>query len=274
MIAHFKCAKFEIANVDDQQYSKIRKRLADELSVQSRKRDAISNTFLYAITLCPSANPSDVWHHIIYRSFLGQPNASDPKQSWVRASGEALEVFFEQYYNPLLVKHEIRLRALISRKAKREALLQMRIANVGDAKLDTVLEGKIKGGHYQIFGSAHVKASLAERISDDEPASRAMISRGLFSPILTLDVKSFPPPHGDLVNRGELGSIDIPSEKRKYIEVHGSFDNCYSYNLRTVPSKPPTHSGKCIKVQGFKLQQDAFVTDTASRWNSFLKDGL
>jgi hypothetical protein len=271
MIVHFKGAKIEIENVDEQQFSEIRERLVNQLGIQSRKRDAISETFFYAVKLCPDANPSDVWHHIIYRHFVALPNKSNSNQSWVRAGGEALEVFFERYYNTLFAEHKIRMRSLIGRLAKRDALLVMQIPNVGDAKLDTVLEGQTEEGDYQIFGGAHIKGSLAERISDDEPTSRAMMSKGLFSPLLTLDVKSFPPPRGDLVNRGELGSIEKPSEKRKYIELHGSFDNCYSYNLRTMPSKPPTPSGKYIKVQGLKFKEDAFVADTVSRWETLLK---
>ena len=65
----------------------------------------------------------------------------------------------------------------------------------------------------------------AERVSDDIPASRAMQAKGLLSPLWTLDVKSFPPPTGDLINRGELGTPDSPSDKRKYVELHGDFDN-------------------------------------------------
>lgn len=271
MLITFLGVEVEIENVTNKEYAHIRKFLETELQRQRKKRDAISNTFFYAIQLCPEANPSDIWYHIIYRTFIQLPNQSNPHQSWVRAGGEALEIFFECYYNPLLGQHGIKMRSLISRQARRDSLLKMDIdKEVGDAKLDIVLEGEMSGQYY-VFGGAHVKASLAERVSDDVPTSLAMMARRLFSPLLTLDVKSFPPPHGDLINRGELGSVEKPSEKRKYIEIHGSFDNCYSYNLKTVPSKSPTPSGKCIIVQNLKMEPDVFVKDVVKHWNNFSK---
>ena len=130
---------------------------------------------------------------------------------------------------------------------------------VGKAKLDTALEGR-RDWQWQIFGGAHVKASLAERVSDDVPTSEKMMGKGFLSPLLTLDVKSFPPPK-DVVNRGELGSPDKPSEKRTYIEEHGSFDNCYSYNLRSVPSRGKTTSGKKIYTLRMSGQRDQLVDD-------------
>ncbi|EKD07251.1 BsaWI family type II restriction enzyme [Limnospira fusiformis KN01] len=65
---------------------------------------------------------------------------------------------------------------------------------------------------------------MAERVSDDIPASRIMMQYGFLSLLSTLDVKSFPPPGGDLINRAEFGSPDNPSDKRRYgahLEVGG-----------------------------------------------------
>ena len=92
-----------------------------------------------------------------------------------------------------------------------------------------------------------------------------MMRRGYFSPLWTLDVKSFPPPHGDLVNRGELGTPDSPSEKRRYIEEHGEFDGCYSANLRTVPSARQTASGKRIYTLDLFNQPDDFAQGVITR---------
>jgi hypothetical protein len=100
-----------------------------------------------------------------------------------------------------------------------------------------------------------------------------MMRKGYWSPLWTLDVKSFPPPHGDLVNRGELGSPSSPSEKRKYVESHGDFDNCYSANSRTVPSGGPTSSGKLIYTLDLRGQPDQFAEDAraqAERWRERL----
>jgi len=260
-----------LENVTDDQYHSIRSYLNNQLVSEPKKRDAISKSLMYAITLCPDANPSDLWHHIIYRCFLAAPSPSNPQQSWVRAGGEAFEIFVAAYYNPLLISNEIQLRPLISREAKRQALMDMGCeTTVGDAKLDVVLEG-YKTNRFHVFGGVHVKASLAERVSDDVPASTAMQSNGFFSPLMTLDVKSFPPPHGDLVNKGELGTVNRPSEKRKYIEIHGSFDNCYSFNSRSVPSIPPTQSGKQIVTLNMKKQQDQFCRDSVEFWNNIKK---
>jgi len=118
----------------------------------------------------------------------------NPGQSWVRAGGEALEIFFSEYYNPLLNQFEIRIRPLIGRSASRNVLQEMGSGDeVGDAKLDMALERR-KCGRWNLFGGAHVKASLVQRVSDDVPASRSMMQRGYPSPLLTLDVKSMTGP--------------------------------------------------------------------------------
>lgn len=44
-------------------------------------------------------------------------------------------------------------------------------AKVGAAKLDMALYRKNQEEEWEIFGGVHVKASLAERVSDDVPAS-------------------------------------------------------------------------------------------------------
>lgn len=235
--------------------------LADQ---EIKNRDAITEAFLSILRECPEANPSDLWHHVVYRLYceiLPRHRHQDPKQSWVRASGEALEQIVEAIYAPVLRSHGIDIKALISRDQKRTVLGAMGLgAEVGDSKLDVGLYVNAKGKE-KIIGGVHVKASLAERVSDDVPASRAMMRKGLLSPLWTLDVKSFPPPHGDLVNRGELGSPEAPSEKRKYIEEHGDFDNCYSANTRSLPSAARTRSGKRIYTLELARQPDRFATD-------------
>src|SRR5439155_8081049 len=109
----------------------------------------------------------------------------------------------------------------------------------------------------------------AERVSDDVPCSRAMRHNGYFSPLWTLDVKSFPPPQGDLVNRGELGSPEAPTEKRKYVEVHGDFDHIFSANARTVPSREKTESGKRVVVIDPANQPDLFAQEVIARAKLF-----
>jgi len=141
-------------------------------------------------------------------------------------------------------------------------------AVVGGSKLDVGLYLELRTGGHRIFGGVHVKASLAERVSDDVPASRAMMGKGYFSPLWTLEVKSFPPTTGDLINRDELGSPEGPSDKRRYIEEHGDFDNCYSANSRTVPSRNVTASGKRVYVLNLLNQPDRFAQDVVARARS------
>lgn len=234
-----------------------------------KNRDAIARSLEFAVDHLPNLNPSDIYQHIIYRFYLREYNRSTPEQSWVRAGGEALELFIEHWYSSNLQNCGIRLRALISAKDKVQALREMGLAGqVGDSKLDVALYGYYND-KWVIFGGVHSKASLAERVSDDVPCSEAMMRRGLVSFLYTFDSKSFPPPAGDLVNRGELGSITQPSDKRRYIEEHGSFDACFSYNLRSVPSPEVTASGKRIFVCSLKPEEDAFPSQVTDAWERY-----
>ncbi len=243
-----------------------------------KNREVICDAFLYLLQKCPIANPSDLWHHVVYRHYckiLNKHRHEDPSQSWVRASGDALEMVIERRYTPFLAPHGISIQALFGRKEKTGALREMRLgAEVGHGKLDVALRLETKRGTWEIFGGVHVKASLAERVSDDVPASRSMMRRGYFSPLWTLDVKSFPPPHGDLVNRGELGTPEDPSEKRRYIEEHGEFDNCYSANSRTVPSDGPTPADKRVYRLDLSHQPDSFAQEVIARANRWRAEKL
>lgn len=245
-----------------------------------KNREAICETFLYALKNCPGANASDLWHHVVYRLYceiLPESRHQDPGQSWVRASGDALEIALEKIYSVVLAPHNITILALLSRQSSKAVLKEIGLENkVGDSKLDMVLRVQVAERVSAIFGGVHVKASLAERVSDDVPCSRAMMGAGYFSPLWTLDVKSFPPP-GDLVNRGELGTPDRPSDKRKYVEMHGDFDNCYSANSRTVPSEVPTASGKLVCGLTLLNQPDAFAAEAIRRsheWVGALKKSI
>ena len=256
----------ELDKVSDQQYQQLRDMLADLLVAKGVKgREAIADVFESAVTVCAQANPSDLWHHVIYRTYLEHKVGSNPNQSWVRTSGEAFEVFLERHYNPLIHQYGLRLNALISGNAKKEALSRMNLhGEIGGSKIDIIIEKRGKGvslsdDGYGIIGGAHAKVSLAERVSDDIPASRIMMAKGFESILVTLDVKSFPPPNGDLVNRGELGSQDSPSDKRKYIEEHGDFSVCVSYNDRSKPSTRATNSGKRILVGRFNSGSDPLL---------------
>ncbi len=234
-----------------------------------KNREAITQALEFAVNELPDLNPSDIYQHIIYRIYLREYRKSKPEQSWVRAGGEALELFIERRYSPVLESYEISIKALLSSKAKAEVLKEMGLAGkVGDSKLDLVLYGNYEGQKV-VFGGVHSKASLAERVSDDVPCSEAMMKQGFTSFLYTFDSKSFPPPAGDLVNRGEMGTNEQPSDKRRYIEEHGSFDACFSYNLRTIPSLKSTPSGKRIFVCSLKPAEDVFPSKIVAAWEKY-----
>ena len=132
----------------------------------------------------------------------------------------------------------------------------------------------MEGRHKQewlVFGAAHVKSSIAERIQDDVPASRAFMDRGFLSIAITMDAKSYPPPHGNCVNYGELGGRSLGANKerlkRNYIEVDGQFDGMFSFNLRTPPSPTKTLSGKRIYAMSLHAEQpDQLVRLLTKHW--------
>lgn len=234
-----------------------------------KNRDAIFQALTIAIKRFPDVNPSDLYHHVVYRIYLREYTKTQADRSWVRAGGEAFELFLEKHYNATLNPQGIFVKWLSNDVLRASALNEMDIQDaVGGSKLDIALYGMVNGKQV-IFGGIHAKASLAERVSDDVPCSVAMMSRGLTSYLVTLDAKSFPPPTGDLINRGELGSLANPSDKRAYIESHGSFDACFSYNLRTVPSRGKTRSGRLIHVATFNPKKDPLPGIVARAWVNF-----
>lgn len=234
-----------------------------------KNREAIVEALELAFNEFPDLNPSDIYQHIVYRLYLREYRKSKPEQSWVRAGGEVMELFIERHYTPVLSPYGIVVKALLSPRAKAQALSEMGLTGkVGDSKLDVALYGQLDD-KLLIFGGVHSKASLAERVSDDVPCSEAMMRRGYVSFLYTFDSKSFPPPHGDLVNRGELGRHEQPSDKRRYIEDHGSFDACFSYNLRSNPSMGSTPSGKAIYVCSLKRDEDIFPDHVIEAWRKF-----
>src|SRR5690606_6534554 len=107
-------------------------------------------------------------------------------------------------------------------------------------KVDVVLSGRYDGEE-RCFGVVHVKASFAERRTDDVPMSAALTRAGYASPLWTMHAKAMPSRHP--INKGELGRPLTPgsstgSAKRKDIELDGYFSACFSYNTNTAPTPP------------------------------------
>lgn len=257
----------EIENITDEQCQEMYAVLDSSLSAELQVSNAAAQALQFAIELCPNANPSDLWHHVIYRHLLDY-GFSD--QRWKRVSGFALERAFVNIYRPRFEPYGLRLRILPASEASR--LLAALNVRVKASKVDIFLEG-LRGESWDIFGALHAKSSIAERIQDDVPASLALMRHGFLSVALTMDVKSFPPPHGNGVNHGELGgrsfAVEKSRPKRAYIEEDGQFDALFSFNLRTPPSPPQTASGKRIYTLSLsKPQPDAFVSFVVNHWRA------
>lgn len=260
----------EIENVTDEQYSAIRTDLTNRLASE-QAYSAIAHSYIFAVTLCPKANPSDLWQHVLYRLFI---ESGRNEQSWKRASGQAFETAFAEIYNPRLAPSGVRL-VVLSNSTATKALQEMGLSGaIAPSKMDIAIEGYDEDASvWKIFGVVHGKTSIAERIKDDAPASHVIMKAGFFSVLATLDSKSFPPPHGNGINWGELGgrtagqNRTTAQPKRDYFEVDGDFHFGYSYNLRTPESPATTKSGSRIKTLSFnEMQPDEFVKDINAFW--------
>jgi hypothetical protein len=257
-----------LAGITDAEVVAASQLLRDLVAAEAQISDAVAKAFLAIVQICPAANPSDLWQHVISRQFRLLPKSD---QQWKRVSGFALERAFLQAYNPLLAQVDDRMR-IIPRDETVTILGKLGVlGSVKATKIDLFLEG-FDGKAWRVFGAVHAKSSLAERIQDDVPASLAFMKAGLLSVVLTMDSKSFPPPHGDGVNHGELGGR-LPEKKksrpkREYVEVDGQFDALFSFNLRTPESPDITPSGRRIHTLPFAgaAQPDAFVSFVADAW--------
>ena len=249
----------EVEEITDRQVSKARTRLDVLLSDGRLVSDAVAMAFVDVVRMCPKANPSDLWQHVIYRHLL---NKGWNDNRWKRVSGFALESALVWIYEPRLAPYDLRMRRFYRKEASR--FLVTLDSNIRPSKVDLFLEYKTDKS-WRVLGAAHVKASIAERIQDDVPASRTFMGANLISIVLTMDAKSYPPPHGDCVNYGELGgrSVGVDKErlKRNYIEEEGQFDGLFSFNLRTPSSPANTPSGKRIYTMSLgDTQPDQLVT--------------
>ena len=260
----------EIDHITDAQVRRARQHLNRLLKGEEQISTAVARAFLAVTEECPYANPSDLWQHVIYRHLIAS-GWSDNR--WKRVSGFALERAFVELYGPRLRPHGLRMRILSSATAN-GLLLNLGVTDIRAMKVDLFLDGRV-GDTWRVFGAAHVKSSIAERIQDDVPASRAFMERGLLSIALTMDAKSYPPPHGSGINYGELGGRSFGVEKdrlkRGYVETAGQFDGMFSFNLRTPQSPEYTISGKRIYTMSLhEGQPDQLVSFLLERWTDHI----
>ena len=144
------------------------------ITTEEQISTAVARAFVSVVTTCPDANPSDLWQHVIYRHLL---NSGWSDNKWKRVSGFALERALVAIYEPRLAPHKLRMRILDAAEAN--AFLMRLGTPIRATKVDLFLEGRIPDNqgreYWRTFGAAHVKSSIAERIQDDVPASRAFM---------------------------------------------------------------------------------------------------
>ena len=284
LVIHFRYAAFDAsytlprATLD--QYEAVIKKLRDGLSQlatadqrqsEAIKTDAVAKAFLEAIKIWPDANPSDLWYFLVYRAYCDPYNHPalysrlDFSQSWRRTGGWALEEIVVRHYGPYLKTKGINI-FIADGASKQQLVKAMEIEDRVEAdKIDVVLTGDTKSGP-KFFGVVHVKASFAERRTDDVPLSIALAKAGYTSPLWTMDCKSTP--SAEPINRGELGDADGKrSAKRKEIEDEAYFTGCFSYNSNTRPSPAGLSPERRVHICDFKNPDDAFSKFIVKRWH-------
>lgn len=287
LVVHFQYAdhdaNYVLPGATTQQFNHVIKTLRDGLSrlaasdaalTEAIKTDSVAAAFLEAVRVWPHANPSDLWWFVIYRAYCDPFNHPaqfarlDFSQSWKRTGGWALEEVLVRHYGPYLKSKGINL--FIAPADVKERLL--RTVKVRERlepdKIDVLLTGNAEGNQ-ELFGVVHVKASFAERRTDDVPMSRALIKAGYTSPLWTMDCKGTPA--AIPVNKGELGAAlrrgpDERSAKRKDIERDGYFSACFSYNANTEPTLPGRKAKARICVCDFNNPEDAFTKFVVESW--------
>lgn len=250
---------------------------ADDEAATAIKADSVAQTFLRAVRLWPHANPSDIWWFLVSRAYCDGFNHPaefarlDLGQSWKRTGGWALEEVMVRHYAGHLRAHGVEL-AIVSGARKRRLIEQLRCADrIESDKADVLLVGH-EGETETCFGVVHVKASFAERRTDDVPMSRSLIEAGFCSPLWTMDCKSGP--SASPFNKGELGRAlvaggDRRSAKRKDIEDDGYFSACFSYNTNTTPTPEGQGARARIHVCNFANPDDAFAQFVLAEWQRF-----
>lgn len=242
--------------------------ISDNEQEKSIKTESVANAFLKAVSLWPTANPSDIWWFVVYRAYCDQYNHPsehsrlDLTQSWKRTGGWALERILERHYSSALSQHGINL-VIADGERKIRLLDGVNIGHRLEADKMDVLLTIGEGATEKLIGVVHVKASFAERRTDDVPMSQALVEAGYISPLWTMDCKSTPSVRPK--NRGELGEIytgqgtDSRSAKRKDIEDDGYFSACFSYNRNTLPT-PASYNAKArVVICDFSNPNDAFT---------------
>ena len=256
-------AEYDLSGATRGQYDELLDLMRTGLAEGRAKSYAVSRSFLHAVHIWPDANPLDSWTFLINRTYcdrLNHPAANarlNLEQSWKRTSGWALEQVLVEHYGQFLRDCGITIR--ISKKSEKSTFL----GAIDDPRLvpdkADVLLLYGPDDSEKLLGVIHVKASIAERRTDDVPMSQALIDAGYLSVFWTMDSKSFPSAHP--IDRGEFGdaSEDGISDKRRDFEEHGHFSACFSYNQNTVPTLDGSNAPARIFVCDFTNPDDRFA---------------
>lgn len=253
-------AEYVLEGARRAQYDQVLSTLRRGLVSANGRANAVADAFLKATALWPNANPSDIWTFLVSRIYCDPSNHPPAnarlnlEQSWKRTSGWALERVLVRHYRQFLLRHGISIE--LGERAKKKALLSV----VDDPRLvpdkADVLVTYDADEDEKLLGVIHVKASIAERRTDDVPMSQALTAAGLLSVFWTMDSKSSPSTKP--FNRGEFGNPHArESDKRRDFEEHGHFSACFSYNANTRPTANTRAAAK-ILVCDFKDPDDQF----------------
>lgn len=214
---------------------------------------AIHVALTYTINVDPKVNKRDVWK-LIQEEYeenlrIAFPDQKDAAQSFRRTSGDAWEMFVEDYLNSNVVLRKEGVRAVRLSGKDFDNLVDALDVELRPKDVDFFLQGVDETGSVRIFGALFPKASYAERIRADEGASRILMEKGLWSATVTLDA------------REELGTEDKPTVKRKTI-TNGAFHGCYSFNEHTVPGSR-VHIVRCTQ----RDRRNPLVRDIMAAWH-------
>ena len=255
-------AEYVLHGARQAEYEEVLLRLRDGLASAKSNADAVADAFIQATVAWPDANPSDLWTFLVSRIYCDPSNHPPAnarlnlEQSWKRTSGLALERVLVRHYAPALERRGIAVK--IGDRAEKLSLLGViDDPRIVPDKADILMTYDAPGGE-KLLGVVHVKASIAERRTDDVPMSQALIEAGYLSVFWTMDSKSFP--SASPANRGEFGGVagDRVSDKRRDFEEHGHFSACFSYNSNTLPTTSEDAVAK-ILVCDFRNPDDRFV---------------
>ena len=178
-------AEFEIPGGTKVEFEEVLDSLKKGLAKRNNKANAVAEAYLSATAKWPNSNSSDLWTFLVNRTYCDRSNHPPSsirlnlEQSWKRTSGWALERVLVTHYGSYLASKGISIE-ITNKDAKASVLSVVGDSRVVPDKADVLILYDTDKGK-QLLGVIHVKASLAERRTDDVPMSQALIEAGYVS---------------------------------------------------------------------------------------------